>query len=297
LQVPRLADRKTVRLLIDRHRKQLRLAATADASGLNPPALDAERDFLPLRTEPVSSALENSGKVIRQAQARDDRSSGSDSGGLSEDDVEDEDEDGESYDTYVQRRNKNFQQHLRSHPNDTAVWLELAAFQDEVHNKLSTPDAVTSRHSRRVIPQAEKRTLAEVKISILERALAQPGNEASPALNLALLKYGIEIWEVSDAMKRWQSLLRTYPEERRFWLEYITFRQTRATVFTVQDTIEVYSDCMQRLDKAAQREVRNSVEREAIEENLLYLFLRACFLLRQAGKSLLLSQSLLASHG
>ena len=292
MQAPRLADRKTFRLLTDRHRKQVRLAAPADASGPTAPALDTERDFLPLRKEPLST-LETTKRVNGRSQERNDRSSGSESGSLSDEDVEDEDEDGESYDTYVQRRNKDFQQHLQSHPNDSAVWLELAAFQDEVHNKLSMPDAVPSRRSRRVIPQAEKRTLAEIKISILERALAQPGNEASPSLNLALLKYGPEIWEISDAMKRWQSLLRMYPEERRFWLEYITFRQTHATVFTVQDTIEVYSDCMQRLDKAAQWKVRNSIEREAIEENLLYLFLRACFLLRQAGESLLSSESLL----
>lgn len=284
LQAPRLTDRKTFSLLTDRHRKQVRLESIASTSGPMSAAFDLEYDFLSLK-KGHSSTDQSIAGVGGQAREHDDHSSGGDSDSLSEEYVEDADVDGQSYDTYVQERNKEFQRHLESHPNDTALWLELAAFQDEVHDKLSMPGAVSSSRSRRVLPQAQKRSLAEIKISILDRALAQPGNEASYDLNLGLLQYGAEVWDIRETMKRWHSLLRMYPEERRFWLEYISFRQTRATLFTLQDTVDVYTDCILRLDKAARQLPRNGIEREAIEENLLYLFLRACFLLRQAGES------------
>ena len=162
---------------------------------------------------------------------------------------------GESYDQYVKRRNREFEQHLRENPTDAKVWLELVAFQDEVHGSFTQDENKSRRRTRTV---AERRSSSEIKISILERALEKCDGDPAVHLQLAMMKYGSDIWETAELMKRWQALLRDNPGTMRLWIEYVTFRQTAATVFTVQDTVDVYADCLARLSRTAQTLLRTS---------------------------------------
>ena len=168
----------------------------------------------------------------------------------SEDEMLAEEEGGESFDEYLKRRNIEFELHLRDNPRDTKTWLDLVAFQDNVHGLLS---ADSTKARKRAISRSETRSLCDIKISILERALSQMGNTDSTVLQLAMMKYGSEIWDTSELMKRWQALLKAKPEELKLWMEYVTFRQTHATVFSVQEVVDAYADCIARLGKAIRK--------------------------------------------
>lgn len=172
------------------------------------------------------------------------------------DEIEDnQEEDAESFDDYLKRRNVEFERHLRANPNDTKAWLDLVDFQDIVHNVANDS---TTKSSKKAISQISRRALAEIKIAILQRALEKPGNEEATDLHMALMKHGGDIWDTKELMRRWMELLRSKPEEMEVWLEYLTFRQTNATVFSVQEVVDVYADCMQRIAQSILRNPRGS---------------------------------------
>lgn len=221
--------------------------------------LDANTDFIEL---PKGKTAKERVEALEHEEGQDYRSIAGQvkNSELDEEDYWDElegnDEDeAESFDDYLKRRNVEFERHLRNSPNDTKAWLDLVDFQDTV-NQIGAEGS--SKSARRISSQISRRSLAEIKLSILERALAQAGNEDSTDLHLAVMKFGGDIWDTKELMKKWMELLRSKPEEMQVWLEYLTFRQTNATVFSVQEVVDVYADCMQRIAKHILRSPRGS---------------------------------------
>lgn len=256
-----LRDRSVRSKLTDRSFKRLIVAPTTKATQSSIPSaiqLDANTDYIQL---PQSKSAGEKVAALEHEEGQDYRSV---AGQIKPCDIKDDDqwdeleeneEDGaESFDDYLKRRNVEFERHLKTDPNDTKTWLELVEFQDVVHN--ATSDSTQS--AKRVVSSITRRALAEIKISILQRALEKAGNEKSTDLHLAMMKYGSDIWDTKELMRRWMELLRSKPEEMKVWLEYLTFRQTNATVFSVQEVVDVYADCMQRIAKSILRNPRGS---------------------------------------
>lgn len=263
MQGASLKDRSVRNRLTDRSFKRLILAPTTKASQASSAAhtsqIEGNTDFIEL---PKSKTAKEKVAALEHEEGQDYRSV---AGQIKASDVveedqwdeleENEEDEAESFDDYLKRRNVEFERHLRANPNDTKAWLDLVAFQDTV-NQAGGDD--TSKASKRIASQISRRSLAEIKISILERALAQVGNEGATELHLAMMKYGGDIWDTKELMKKWMELLRSKPEEMQVWLEYLTFRQTNATAFSVQEVVDVYADCLQRIAKHILRNPRGS---------------------------------------
>lgn len=250
LQGMRLGDRSLQVKITDRNFRRIALAPTKNSqAALAVSTLPNDDDFLPL---PQGRSEKEKLSKLEQEDGQDYRSvaglvNDKDLENVSDEALEAE-EGGESYDEYLKRRNREFEQHLRANPSDVEKWLDLVAFQDEVLGNFS-PDSGRSR--RRTKSLAERRSMAEVKISIIERALDGCSGTSTVALQLALMKHGSDIWDIAELMRRWQNLLRNNPSTMSLWIEYVSFRQTAATVFTVQDTVDVYADCLERLGRIA----------------------------------------------
>jgi hypothetical protein len=254
----RLKDRNIQLRITDRNFRRIALAPTKPLQ--KPSAVSTmpvDEDFVPLprersERERLSQLEQEEGQDYRSVAGLVDEEATADD---ESDDALEAEGGGESYDQYVKRRNREFEQHLRENPTDAKAWLELVAFQDEVHGNFTQDENKSRRRTRTV---AERRSISEIKISILERALEKCDGARAVHLQLAMMKYGSDIWETAELMKRWQALLRDNPGTMRLWIEYVTFRQTAATVFTVQDTVDVYADCLDRLSRTAQTLPRTS---------------------------------------
>ncbi|KAK4054854.1 hypothetical protein OIV83_000778 [Microbotryomycetes sp. JL201] len=187
---------------------------------------------------------------------------------------------GESQHELFKRRNTECDRAVRANPKDVRKWIEFADLQDEIARHTFFGTSTT-----RAFSKAERASTSEIKLSILERALAVEGNAGSEQLILAHLKAAADLWDPARVLQRWSSMLRSNPNLTGLWIEYVSWRQTTASNFSVKGIIDVFAECFEVLTAAMDKEHFRSQKREELEANCLYLFLRMCIMLRQAGFS------------
>ncbi|GAA5950440.1 hypothetical protein JCM3765_004549 [Sporobolomyces pararoseus] len=189
---------------------------------------------------------------------------------------------GESQDEYLKRRNIELDRALRDDPKNVDGWIEFVEFQDEVAQRSFVGSSLSSK---RALSQNERTSTAEIKLAILTRSLAIEGNEGSERLLLAHLKAAAQVEDPKKVLERWKDTLRDHPELTGLWIEYVSWRQTSWVNFSVKDVVEVFEECLDVLMLAMLREDIGTLGLEVIEGNAIYLFLRLCLMLRQAGYS------------
>ncbi|GAA5922599.1 uncharacterized protein JCM15063_003358 [Sporobolomyces koalae] len=189
---------------------------------------------------------------------------------------------GESQDEYLKRRNIELDRALRDDPKNIKGWLDFVDFQDEVAQRSFVGSSLSYK---RALSHNERTSTAEIKLAILTRALAIEGNEDAEPLLLAYLRAAAQVEDPKKVLQRWRDVLREHPDLTGLWIEYVSWRQTSWVNFSVKDVVEVFEECLDVLMLAMLREDIGSNELEAVEGNAIYLFLRLCLMLRQAGYS------------
>ncbi|GAA5972334.1 hypothetical protein JCM11641_002413 [Rhodosporidiobolus odoratus] len=192
---------------------------------------------------------------------------------------------GETHAEYLRRRNLELDRSLRDNPGDVQGWLDFVDFQDELA-QTSFSGATSAAAAKRALSKAERASTSEIKLSILERALsATEENRSSENLLLAQLEAAAEVEESKKVLERWQAALQTFPELTGLWIKYVSWRQTEWVTFDVTEVVTVFEESLAVLMGAMQRQEPESSGRELLEGNAIYLFLRLCLMLRQAGYS------------
>ncbi|OCF54309.1 hypothetical protein L486_08223 [Kwoniella mangroviensis CBS 10435] len=187
----------------------------------------------------------------------------------------------------VRRETVDTEQYLKSHRGDIDRWIKYS----QLHLKLS-PD-LTSRSDVAQI-SSKTRAEAEVTLSILSRALdAEEANFNSTKLHLAYLQAAEQFWPNDKVTNRWKNVLRELSEKNDqvdmmdLWLGYITWREGngfgKGDGGGVDEVVEVYEECIGKLKENSHADRSGTGDTQATEENLVYLFLRACLFLKQAG--------------
>ncbi|BGP44730.1 hypothetical protein JCM10450v2_000544 [Rhodotorula kratochvilovae] len=187
---------------------------------------------------------------------------------------------GESHAERLRRRNLELDRALRSDPRDIPRWLEFVALQDEI-----AQSSFSGGGAKRALSKAERASTSEVKLAILARALAVPENASAEELLLAQLRAAAEVEDAQAVLKRWKDALREHPGLTGLWTEFVGWRQTTWAAFSVKDVVKVFEESFEVLVGAMDREEPGSNAREMFEGNAIYLFLRLCLMLRQAGFS------------
>ncbi|KAM0793184.1 hypothetical protein ACM66B_000655 [Microbotryomycetes sp. NB124-2] len=307
-QTPRYTDPRAARHITNKHLKTVRIRAKptaplrpvlGEAVDINqllnhqdPFTAESADPSRFVRFEPEQS-FEDTVAALEHEQGQDYRSV---AGKVKPEDLENdnavsEDEDdgdfaglglsgGESLHEYFKRRNEECDRAVREHPKDAGKWIEFADLQDEIARNM-----FLGTSTKRAFSKAERASTSEIKLSILERALAVQGNEASEKLLLAHIKAASDLWDPARVLQRWSSMLRTHPNLTGLWIEYVSWRQTTASGFSVRAIVDVFAECFEVLSAAMDKQQFRSQKREELEANCLYLFLRLCIMLRQAGFS------------
>lgn len=213
----------------------------------------------------------------------------------------------------IRRRTIDAEQHLKLHPADIDAWIAFST----LHLKLS-PELANRPVNASVDPLSlpQNRASAEVTLSILSRALeAHSSNFLSPNLHIAYLRAAELIWSAEQITRRWRNVLRELGERRRsedeasveldasmmdVWLGYIDWTESRGfgksdgpAVGGFDQVVGVYADCIKELGHADKGESWHKdltlilgLPSSSTEENLLYLLMRLCTFVRQAGERL-----------
>lgn len=146
-----------------------------------------------------------------------------------------------------------FEQQLRAHPDDIDSWIKYSTLHLDAEPSVANGvDPAT---------QPITRANAEVTLSVLQRALeANRRNFLSPDLHVAFLRAAEAFWPTSKVTERWNNVMRQLtdsgvPEEDMMgmYLAYIDWRegngfgQTEVASGGVDEVVDVYAECLQRL--------------------------------------------------
>ncbi|PCG99899.1 RNA-processing protein, HAT helix [Penicillium occitanis (nom. inval.)] len=181
----------------------------------------------------------------------------------------DTDEEGGSvrWDREANKKNSELLRRAEDNPGDVDAWLEVIQYQNTL---------LTGSDSSRQLTAAEKRSLADIKLSLYEKALKKVGKKtAKDRLLLGYLEEGSTLWESKRLAEQWHTILKHNPGYISLWMRYIDFRQTAFLEFTFERCQSVYLECM-NLNASSE----SNAEQEAIQA---YLFLRMTLFMREAG--------------
>lgn len=169
----------------------------------------------------------------------------------------------------IRQRNISLNKRLATDSHDIDGWLEFIAFQAE-----------SAGYRKTSLSNVERASVCEIQLSIYQRALQH--NEGNEKLLIGYLETGAVIWDSVKLLAEWNRILNTHPHIINLWTTYLNVRQTTSSSFTVSDCKKCYQECIAKLRLAV---VDHYSRREQLESVLVYIFLRACSFLRDAGHS------------
>lgn len=130
---------------------------------------------------------------------------------------------------------------VRQHPQDIDGWLALVDHQDTLLH-------IKDRDGQKPTP-AEIRSFADIKLSMLEKALSHCTNPAQrETLLLRTMMEGAKIWEAKAQAKRWEEVVGEHGSSSfAIWKAYVGFRQTSLASLRYEDIKLLYIHKMQQL--------------------------------------------------
>jgi hypothetical protein len=170
----------------------------------------------------------------------------------------------------LRQKNAGLVRRTKEQPNDLQAWLDLLEFQAELNGIDGRDDTLTS---------SARRTLADLRLSIYEKALKQihPGTFDCDRLQMGMLEEGAVVWESSKLDSKWKEALRDMPTSVLLWTRYMDFLQTNATSFTFSTCKDAYLNSCSALNSAT------ATTAHGTEASKVYIFLRLTCLIRDAA--------------
>ncbi|KAF3490613.1 uncharacterized protein GIQ15_00130 [Arthroderma uncinatum] len=225
-------------------------------------APDLERDFLPLKEDGMSEEEKLPDYRSIEGKAKPGRDSDAETDIESDWSIQSE---GEG----PRLRNASLFRNVNEHPDNMEGWLRLINHQENMVG-------VADREGYRKFTSAEKRSIADIKVSLYEKALASlPHNAPRDRLLLGMIEEGSLIWDQKTLSNKWKSVLESNSSYISLWIKYLDFQQTTFTNFTYDKCRSVFLECL----KVNARQP-DSTEKQIIS---LYILLRLSLFMREAG--------------
>lgn len=168
----------------------------------------------------------------------------------------------------IKQTNAELIRKTQENPTDVSAWLQLIDHQDVL--------LTGTKEESRSLTYAERTSLADIKISLYQKALKQVGNcSVKEHLLLGLLEEGAKLWDTKKLSEQWQNTLKSNSQFIGLWVKYLDFRQTQFLDFTYDRCLSTFVDCL-KLNQSSP----DSPEKVYVQN---YLFLRLTLFIREAG--------------
>ncbi|KAI9675715.1 MAG: hypothetical protein M1817_001082 [Caeruleum heppii] len=177
----------------------------------------------------------------------------------------------------VRQRGIDLSNSVEREPANVEAWLALINHQDDF---LKRSAANITR-----LTAAEKRSTADIKISMYEKALAKVSavSDGHERLIVGLMDEGAKIWETKQLAARWRDVLRDHPTSTGLWTKYLDFQQANFSAFTYEAVRESFLQCLKTLRPARLSRGSTATALDQGSETLAFLLLRCTLFMRQAG--------------
>ncbi|RAL07401.1 uncharacterized protein BO97DRAFT_473704 [Aspergillus homomorphus CBS 101889] len=171
-------------------------------------------------------------------------------------------------DEEIKQKNVLLSRGVEKNPADVGLWLEYIDHQESLLRG--------SANETKALTYAEKQSLADIKLSLYEKALKKVGqSEFKDRLLLGFLEEGTKLWDTKKISSQWQAILRSNSQYISLWVKYLDFRQTEFLNFTYQQCLDTYIECLKLNQSAPETPGKSQIQ--------LYLFLRLTLFMREAG--------------
>ena len=158
-------------------------------------------------------------------------------------------------------------------PTNFEAWVDMINHQD---SELGL--------ERASLTNAERRSNAEIKVSIYEKALRKVKNpEGREILLLGMMQEATRIWASDQVLSYWRNILQQNPQSLRLWTKYLDFMQTSFRDFRFEHVQNVYLNCLNLAHQARASTEMNLDEQDQIFDIEIYLLLRMTLFMRESG--------------
>lgn len=182
-----------------------------------------------------------------------------------------------SPDEATKQRSIELSRRVDTQPTNVDAWLDLISHQDDLLG-LSTGGV------RRTVTNAEKRSIADVKLSMYEKALSKLDRDGRVEIVvLGMMEEGSKIWDTKKLDSRWRSVLEEYPGFIRLWTKYLDFQQTNFITFQYEECRTIFMRCLNDLSSASSSNVSSSISLDDIDRVRIYVLLRLTLFMRESG--------------
>lgn len=167
----------------------------------------------------------------------------------------------------IKQTNAELTRKTQENPTDVGAWLRLIDHQSAV---------LSGAEESRPLTYAERTGLADIRMSLYEKALKQIGqNTGKERLLLGLLEEGAKLWDTKKLLQRWQTTLKANSQFISLWVRYLDFRQTQFLDFTYERCLATFIECL-KLNQSSP----DGSEKAYVQN---YLFLRMTLFMRESG--------------
>ncbi|ORX41457.1 hypothetical protein BCR36DRAFT_588024 [Piromyces finnis] len=164
-------------------------------------------------------------------------------------------------------KTREFNEKLEKDPKNVKLWFDYIGFQD-------------INYDVNIKKTSVKNSINEKKISIFEKALKEIPDDES--LIKEYMKCCQISWDSIKVLSKWDQILKQHPRSCGLWIEYLNYRQSDFSSFTVNSCIEEYGKCISVLSREKEYVVDLGLSK-TIENTLIYCFVRLCDLLSKSG--------------
>ena len=181
---------------------------------------------------------------------------------------------------------------LEEDPTNMEKWLQLIGLQDGA-SRLDQISGLPRSTS------AEKRSNAEIKVSLYEKAIAAVSvSNDKEYLIAAMMGEVSHVWDIPRIQTKWRNILRDYSSSKTLWTTYMNFRTTTFVSFKYEDALAEYMIALKDIRNC--RKSHNGVDSGAEpQSSVLPLMLRLTLFMTEAGfteRAIAIWQALLESR-
>lgn len=179
-------------------------------------------------------------------------------------------------DEMARRKHVQLSKRVDAEPTNFEAWNHLISHQD---NMLGLGHDST----RTIYKHAERRSIAEIKLAIYEKALEKvKDSQGRESLLLSMMQEASRIWERDEISSRWKSILKQNSQSLRLWTKYLDFMQTSVN-FSFEEVRSAYLHCLDIIHRTRTSQVISPDERNKIFEIQIYVILRMALFMRESG--------------
>ncbi|KAI9802059.1 MAG: Protein nrde2 [Piccolia ochrophora] len=183
----------------------------------------------------------------------------------------------DSVDASSRQRGIELSRRVKQEPADVDAWLELISHQDVLLEQRKGSDA-------RKATNAERRSTADIKLSLYEEALAQVilPESARETLLLKYMREGSKVWESKKQSEKWRKMLHENAAYNALWREYLQFEQTNFVTFGYEAVRNAFADCIQILRSQYKGQMDAGLK-DDLDDIVTHAILQLTCFMRDAG--------------